>query len=139
MKHSLILTAVCATVLYTLGCSQRSQPASDSPKSFITVDPNTSGEIMGVVSFSGAVPRLPTIDMTADPMCPQKSQPAETVAVKNGKLANVFVYIKEGLPPGAFPSPTDPLVLSQKDCRYSPRMMGVMVKQPFKIVNDDQA
>lgn len=129
-------------LLTIAGCSQRSQPASDStssPKTYVTVDPNTAGEIMGVVSFSGAVPKLPTIDMTADPMCPQKSQPAETVSVKNGKLANVFVYIKDGLPQGTFPSSNAPVVLSQKDCRYIPRMMGVMVKQPFKIVNDDQA
>jgi hypothetical protein len=142
MKHSFLLTAVWAMVLCSLGCSQRSQPASDSsakPAAFVTVDPNTSGQIAGVVNFSGAVPKLSSIDMTADPMCPQKSQPAETVAVKNGRLANVFVYVKEGLPQGAFAAPQEPIVLSQKDCRYSPRMMGIMVKQPFKIVNDDQA
>lgn len=145
MKHSFLLTAVWATLLCILGCSQRSQPASEASSSpskstsFVTVDPNTAGQIAGVVNFSGAVPKLPSIDMTADPMCPQKSQPAETVAVKNGKLANVFVYVKDGLPQGAFAAPPEPVVLSQKDCRYSPRMMGIMVKQPFKIVNDDQA
>jgi len=137
----IILSSSLLCLLAIAGCSQRSQPAADSssPRTFVTVDPNTTGEIMGEVSFSGAVPKLSTIDMTADPMCPQKSQPAETVAVKNGKLANVFVYIKDGLPQGSFPSPSTPLVLSQKDCRYIPRMLGVMVKQPFKIVNDDQA
>jgi hypothetical protein len=145
MKHSFLLTAIGAAVLCTLGCSQRSQPASESssspskPASFVTVDPNTAGQIAGVVNFSGAVPKLPSIDMTADPMCPQKSQPAETVAVKDGKLANVFVYVKEGLPQGTFPTPPTPVVLSQQACRYTPRVMGIMVKQPFKIVNDDQA
>jgi len=136
---SSFLMGIC--LLAMAGCSQRSQPASDSskPASFVTVDPNTTGQITGIISFSGPIPKLSTIDMTADPMCPQKAQPAETIATKNGKLANVFIYVKDGLPQGAFPSPTTPLVLSQKDCRYSPRMMGVMVKQPFKILNDDQA
>ncbi len=135
----IILSFFLLFLLAIAGCSQRSQPASDAPKTFVTIDPNTTGEITGIISFSGPAPKLSTIDMTADPMCPQKAQPAETAAIKNGKLANVFIYIKDGLPHGAFPSPTAPVVLNQKDCRYSPRMMGVMVKQPFKIVNDDQA
>lgn len=76
--------------------------------------------------------------MSADPMCPQDPQPAETVMVKNGKLANVFVYVKEGLH-GSFPTPSQPATLDQKACRYIPRMLGVMVGQPFKITTDDQA
>lgn len=144
----IIFPSLLLTATLIAGCSQRSQPldgaassssSSGKPTSFVTVDPGTAGEIAGVVNFTGALPKLASIDMTADPMCPQKSQPAETVAVKNGKLANVFVYVKEGLPPGAFPSPITPVVLSQQACRYVPRVMGIMVKQPLKITNDDQA
>lgn len=104
----------------------------------VTPDPQ-AGSIKGVVDFKGAVPKIATLDMTADPMCPQKEQPADTVVVKNGKLANVFVYVKEGAPAGSYPVPSQPVVLDQQNCRYTPHMMGIMAKQPFKIMNTDQA
>lgn len=129
-----------------LGCSQRSQPIPESASApqqakaaTVAIDPATAGSIMGVVDFKGAVPKLPTLDMTADPGCPQKPQPSDTVVVNQGKLANVFVYVKEGLPQGTFAVPSDPVVLDQKGCRYIPHIMGIMVGQPFKILNTDTA
>jgi len=131
-----------------LGCSQRSQPFPESASTpqqqqtkaaAVTVDPATAGSITGVMDFKGAVPRLPSLDMTADPGCPQKPQASDTVVVNKGKLANVFVYVKEGLPQGAFSAPSDPVVLDQKGCRYIPHVMGIMVGQPFKILNTDTA
>ncbi len=128
-----------------LGCSQRSQPIpdnaslSDSKKPSVSVNPATAGAITGVVDFKGTPPKFPMLDMTADPGCPAKPQPAETVVVNHGKLANVLVYVKEGLPQGAFAPPSEPEVLDQKGCRYSPRVMGIMVGQPFKILNSDTA
>ncbi len=98
-----------------------------------------SGSIKGAVDFKGPAPKLATIDMTADPMCPQKAQPSESVVVKNGKLANVFVYVKEGAPASGFSVPTQPVVLDQKNCRYIPHMLGIMARQPFKVTNTDQA
>jgi hypothetical protein len=134
-------------ILSVAGCSQRSDTAPSSAAASSTskekpaapVDPASAGTITGTVSFRGAPPKLPTLDMSADPMCPQKAQPAETVVVSNGKLANVFVYVKQGLPQGSYPVPSQPVVLDQKECRYFPRMMGVMAKQPLKVLNDDQA
>lgn len=132
-----------------LGCSQHTQPIPESSTSpspqptpaaaTVTVDAATSGSIAGVVDFKGAVPRLPTVDMTADPGCPQQPQPSETVVVNKGKLANVFVYVKEGLPQGSFAAPSGPVVLDQKGCRYIPRVMGIMAGQPFKVLNTDTA
>ena len=139
-------------LLVLAGCKSQpsSQPSTNSSASTAeaaapavapaaTPDLANAGSIKGVVDFKGAVPRVPTIDMTADPMCPQTPRPAETAVVKNGKLANVFVYVKEGAPAGPYPVPSTPVVLDQKNCRYSPHMMGIMAKQPFKITNTDQA
>jgi hypothetical protein len=111
---------------------------SQAAAAAVTPDPQ-AGSIKGVVDFKGAVPKVTMLDMTADPMCPQKPQPAETVMVKNGKLANVFVYVKDSLPAGSYPVPSQPVVLDQQNCRYVPHVMGVMAKQPFKITNTDQA
>jgi hypothetical protein len=139
-------------VLSILGCKSQpsSQPANNasslsaaasSPTPAVAPAPDAGsvGSITGVVSFTGAPPKPATLDMTADPMCPQTPQPSDTVMIKNGKVANVFVYVKEGAPSGPFTPPSDPVVLDQKNCRYTPHMMGIMVKQPFKVMNDDQA
>src|SRR5512146_358012 len=119
---SLLISAI------VLGCSQHTQPIPEStatpsaqPKPAapaVAVDAATAGSISGVVDFKGAVPKFPSVDMTADPGCPQKPQPSETVVVNKGKLANVFVYVKAGLPQGSFAAPSDPVVLDQKGCRY---------------------
>jgi plastocyanin len=104
------------------------------------VDPATAGSISGFVSFKGAPPKLKPLDMSADPGCPtQQPQPSDAVVVSGGKLANVFVYIKEGLPQGTFAVPSEPVVLDQKGCRYIPHVLGVMAGQPLKILNTDTA
>src|ERR1044072_1210879 len=57
-----------------------------------------TGTISGVISFNGTPPAPKKIDTTADPVCGQKSPNLMTddTIVKDGKLANTFVYIKEG-------------------------------------------
>jgi plastocyanin len=56
----------------------------------------------------------------------------------NGTLANVFVYVKAGLPAGAtYPAPTTAVVLDQNGCRYHPHVLGVMVGQNLEILNSD--
>lgn len=126
-----------------LGCG-KSQPASEQPAATakaatITIDPATAGAISGVINLKGQPPKMKPLDMTADPGCPTGPQPAEVVVAKDGKLANVFVYVKEGLPQGSFAVPTEPVVLDQKGCRYNPHMLGIMAGQPLKITNTDTA
>jgi plastocyanin len=77
--------------------------------------------------------------MTQDPGCPSSPQPPDAIVVNSGKLANVFVYVKEGLPQGTFAVPSEPVVLDQKDCRYNPHMLGIMAGQPLKVLNSDTA
>jgi Carboxypeptidase regulatory-like domain len=127
-----------------LGCNS-SQPAPQPPSPSaaesapVTIDAATAGGVNGVVSFKGSAPKLPLLDMTQDPGCPTQPQLSDAIAVKNGKLANVFVYVKDGLPPGKFAVPSEPVVLDQKGCRYIPHVLGVMAGQPLKILNSDTA
>jgi plastocyanin len=61
------------------------------------------------------------------------------VADATGGLSNVFVYIKQGLDASArFDAAVDPVVLTQRRCRFEPRVLGVQVGQPLAIVNEDQ-
>src|ERR687891_2046869 len=56
-----------------------------------------TGTISGVVSYNGTPPTPTKIDTAADPVCGQKNPNLMTdnTVVKDGKLANVFIYVKE--------------------------------------------
>jgi plastocyanin len=141
IRRKIFLCSALISLILLSGCS-KSQPASEQPApkaATISIDPGTAGTISGVVSLKGQPPKMKQLDMTADPGCPTGPQPAEVVVANAGKLANVFVYVKEGLPQGNFAVPTEPVVLDQKGCRYNPHMLGIMAGQPLKITNTDTA
>jgi len=104
------------------------------------------GTITGKVSFTGAAPEGKKIDTSADAACTSKSPNlmTEDWAVKDGKLANTFVYIKDGTVDGAkkigdytFTAPSATAVLDQNGCHYKPHVLGVMVNQSISITNSD--
>ena len=103
----------------------------------------SAGSVTGTVKYEGTVPKLAPIKMDADPECLKKhgGQPvaAEMLLLGAGNtVGNVFVYVKSGLPAGkSYPAPSSPIVMDQKGCQYHPHVMGVMVGQPFKILNSD--
>jgi len=98
--------------------------------------------VTGKVKFVGKAPANPAIDMTEEPKCKAKytTTPHEPVVEvnKNGTLANVFVYVKAGLPADAkYPTPTTPVEIDQNACMYHPRVFGIMVGQGLAIKNSD--
>ena len=103
----------------------------------------SAGSLTGSVKYEGKVPNLKPIDMAADPNCAKKHgstpQKNEALVLGNGNtLGNVLVYVKSGLPAGkTFPAPKTPVVMDQKGCHYTPHVLGVMVGQPFKVLNSD--
>jgi hypothetical protein len=103
--------------------------------------PRASGRITGTVSFAGAPPANPVIDMSEEPACAAKHAGGARdpqYLVKDGKLGNVFVRVTSGLPAGArYQAPSTPVVLDQDGCLYRPRVFGVMTGQPLEIRNDD--
>ena len=62
---------------------------------------------------------------------------AETIVADGGKLANVFVYVKEGVGDRTFDVPKDSVTIDQKGCQYHPHVLGVMTGQNIEIRNDD--
>ena len=105
------------------------------------VDPATAGSISGTVTFTGTAPAGEPIDMSDEDVCLAKhSSPPMTQPVvvgADGGLANVFVYVKSGLEGLQFPTPSDPVVLDQAGCVYSPHVMGIMAGQDLNILNSD--
>src|ERR1700758_1953935 len=136
--------AICA--LLALGaCSKKEnteqssnsaeQPAQPAPAA-TPIDPATVATVNGTVKFDGTAPKPAKIDMSQDPGCKGANQ-AETLVVDNGDVANVFVYVKDGLGNRTFDVPKDPVVLNQKGCQYHPHVLGVMTGQTVQINNDD--
>jgi len=100
------------------------------------------GTISGKIKFTGTAPRNPAIDMSEEAACKAKYKTTPTeenvVAGPANALANVFVYVKAGVPAGqTFTAPTTPVVLNQDGCRYHPHVFGIMVNQPLEIKNSD--
>lgn len=94
--------------------------------------------LSGTVKFEGAAPKMPNIQMSADPYCASQHptpQPEEDVVVgPAGELANVIVYVKNA---PASAAPSTPVILDQKGCHYVPHVNVVQVGQPLEIVNSD--
>ena len=107
------------------------------------VDPATAGELTGVVTIDGTAPKNEPIKMNADPVCVKQAagaaQMQETYVVgSDGKsLANVFVYVKDGLGNYVYDTPAESVKLDQKQCRYHPHVLGVRVGQKLEILNSD--
>ena len=103
------------------------------------------GSIGGTISFAGAAPEKRGISMTADPVCASASPDAEAedIVVNGDKLANVFVYIKDGkvgeknFSGFKFDPPAQAATLDQKGCKYVPHVLGVQVNQQFNVINSD--
>jgi plastocyanin len=95
--------------------------------------------ISGTVKLATAPPKMPVLQMAADPYCQsQHSAPVldeEVVTGPGGELANVFVYIKQVN--GNYPAPTTPVVIDQHGCQYHPHALAVQVGQPLQIKNSD--
>jgi plastocyanin len=113
-----------------------SQSAAPAPAA-TPIDPATVATVSGTVKFDGAPPKAAKIDMSQDPACKGMNE-AEAVVVGGGDLANVFVYVKDGLGSRTFDVPATPVVLDQSGCKYHPHVLGVMAGQTVQIKNDDQ-
>ena len=107
-----------------------------------------TGTISGVISFEGTPAAPRKIDTAADPVCGQKNPNLTTddTVVKDGKLANVFIYIKDGTVESGgkkvtdftWATPTTAVQLDQNGCHYKPHVLGIMVNQKLSVTNSDQ-
>ena len=128
------------------GCSKKEAPTEAQPSAPATtaapaasatpIDPATVASVSGAVKLEGAAPKASKIDMSQDPAC-KGANTAETILADGGSLANVFVYVKEGLGDRTFPVPSQAVTIDQQGCKYHPHVLGAMVGQNIEIKNDD--
>lgn len=98
-----------------------------------------TASITGEVLFAGTPPADGKSPAAAFPECKvtDVGDRHSAYRVSNGKLGSAFIYIKDGLPAATYPAPTEPVVLDQQGCAYFPRVFGVQVGQPIKVLNSD--
>ena len=141
---NIALALVCT--LAVSGCKSNSIPATKVPipaaKTAIVpapVDPATAGTLVGAVLFKGVSPARVKIDMSMDPACSLApgDNLSEQYLISGGHLANVFLYIKSGLPAASAPASTQPVRIDQKGCRYIPHVAAVQQGAPVEFTNSD--
>jgi hypothetical protein len=155
VKFWLCLLAVLSLLSFSVACSSGDDDDVAEDDSGSTGGPTgtpyqvtgNEGTVTGTIAFNGTPPAPQAIDMNADAACASKNPNAvaETAVIKDGKLANVLVYIKDGttsdnkkITSFAFPVPADPVKLDQNGCHYVPHVIGIQANQKFVVTNSDQ-
>ena len=128
-----------ALVVAAAACGGESRAPKTPPPGARRVDPSTAGRISGRILFAGAAPANTVVDLASDPACAREGGGlmTEDIVVKDGGLANVFVYVKDGLRDYYFETPTEPVKVDQQRCRYQPHVFGAQTGQPIEVSNSD--
>jgi plastocyanin len=140
MQSRWTLLSSTLVLLQTLACGGDAPPARTPPPDAKRVDTGKAGTLAGRVALDGPAPGNPEIKMSGDPVCIRENKTTarfETIVSENGGLGNVFVYIKDGLGNYFFDTPSEPVKLDQKGCRYVPHVFGVRVGQNVEFINSD--
>jgi hypothetical protein len=148
-KVWLVLTIALSLLVLASACGgdkTGSGGGEPTPATTAKAPPSDGGTVSGTIAYNGAAPAPKKIDTSADPVCGQKNPALATEdnVVTNGKLANVFVYIKDGAAADgtkvdgyAWPAPGGSATLDQNGCHYRPHVLGMMVNQKLSITNSD--
>lgn len=148
-KVWLILTIALSLLALSSACSKSEPPTNEGgPAAGATAftPKGNEGSVTGVIAYTGTPPAPKKIDTAADPACGAKNPnlTTEDNVVTDGKLANVFVYIKDGstadnkkITEFTFAPPSTAITLDQNGCHYRPHVLGAMVNQDIQITNSD--
>ena len=104
-----------------------------------TADMANGAVVKGVIKFDGTPPNDKALGIDGDDFCKGQHPDGlktEYYRVKDGKVANCLVYVKEGLSGKYAPINPSP-VIDQKGCQYMPHVVGVVAGQEVVIRNSD--
>src|SRR5436190_3973769 len=147
-KVWLVLSVALSLMALGSACGNKSGD-TNAPDTNTTASKTYSGAkgtVAGVIAYNGTPPAPKKIDTSADPVCGQKNPnlSTEEIVVKDGKLANTFVYIKDGTTTDgtkvgdySWPTPSSAVTLDQNGCHYRPHVLGIMTNQKLTITNSD--
>ena len=131
-KYIVIMTAVALAACITAYVPAVSAGPADAA---------SGASLTGAVKFDGAALKPAQIDMSSDPNCakahPTPATAEDLVVGGNGMLANVIVYVADGLGDQTFPAPQQAAEIEQKGCQYKPHVLAMQASQKLDVVNDD--
>jgi len=136
--------AASAAGLLLAGCQGGNKEEAAAPAAPVAeaaaAPAEASGEPGGIkvtVAFEGAAPAAKPLDRKADPYCAKTKKMDPSVEVAGGKLKNVVVRITSKVKVDA-EVPADPIVVSQNECMYEPRVSTAVTGQQIQIANHDK-
>lgn len=161
LRAAILLTPVA--LLFSAACNQKNTPVSEQKNAEtssadsnvsvsadtgknsqtsttpISTDAESVAGISGKIILKGTPP--PERDLPLTPDCGRlhTTIPKTRIYVvgENGALADVFVYIKEGLNGKTFAPPSEPVLLDQVGCEYTPYVLGLQTGQKLLVRNSD--
>jgi hypothetical protein len=146
----LVMSVMVSVLALSLACGKKEETGDTGGDTGTTAveykATGNEGTVTGKVSLNGEAPAPQKIDMAQDANCASKNPNAmtETVVAKDGKLQNVFVYIKDGTTSDnkkigefTFAKPASEVVLDQNGCHYVPHVLGMQTNQTLKVTNSD--
>jgi plastocyanin len=95
-----------------------------------------AGTVKGTVRFTGTPPEATDPDRSNDKYCAGVDPPPPDIEVADGKLKDAVVEIVGDFP-DAPAAPTDPVVVTQSKCEYTPRVAVAREGQTIEVENDD--
>lgn len=98
--------------------------------------PAVTGGVKGTVIFEGPAPARTKLRRDTDPYCEKTERLSEDVVVTKGKLKDVLVRVKNGTA-GTHTAPTAPVLIDQRECMYTPRVVGLVAGQKLAVRNSD--
>jgi len=113
------------------------EPATVEPTA--PVKTSSAAAVTGTVTFDGDIPERAPVDMSADSNCvdgrPDGLLGHGIIRDGDGGLADVFIQLT-GVPDEKHKA-TEPVVLDQRGCSYTPHVFGMIKKQDILIKNSD--
>jgi plastocyanin len=103
------------------------------------LDPSTLGSLSGTVRLQGKIPAPVKIDTSLDPACGAGGGDnySEQYVVHDGKLANVYLYVKSGSPMVTASVSSHRAIIDQKGCRYMPHVIAIQLGDFVEFRNSD--
>jgi hypothetical protein len=94
------------------------------------------GAIEGQITTTRNVPPSPPIRTNSDPYCAKAgmAEPPSASIDGSGRVHSASIRVVSG---ASLPAPTEPLIVDQRGCQYTPRVQNAVAGQAVSVRNED--
>ena len=100
------------------------------------------GTLKGKVEYNGNFAPLPPLyakgaDVKDAAVCGAAEAPDQTIVVKDGGLANVFIYLRKAPKASGEAAAAGDMIFDQKNCVFKPHALVIPVGKTVRVLNSD--